>query len=165
MAASSRRAVLTGIGVVNSVGLDAASYWDGLLSGRSGIRRIQSFDTAGLPVGIAGEIPQFDAKQYLEKKERKSLKMMARAIQLAVAAAQTALNDAAVDKERLDPTRFGVEFGSGLIATELDEIGEASRLSSNCQPGVVDLEIEEHTLQEVEKAAQQIVPQVLTATA
>src|SRR5205823_9831158 len=140
MAASSRRAVLTGIGVLNPLGLTPAAYWDGLTSGRSGIRAIQSFDTSGLPVRMAGEIPTFDAKQYLDKKERKSLKVMARTIQLAVAAAQCALDDSGVDKANLDPTRFGVEFGASLIATELEELGPPSQVSTNCRPGAVDLE-------------------------
>ena len=65
---------------------------------------------------------------------------MARTIQLAVAAAQCALDDSGVDKEKLDPTRFGVEFGAGLIATELEELGDAALASANCQPGSVDLE-------------------------
>src|SRR5436190_16365889 len=140
MAASSRRAVLTGIGVLNPLGLTPAAYWEGLTSGRSGIRAIQSFDTSGLPVRLAGEIPTFDAKQYLDKKERKSLKVMARTIQLAVAAAQCALDDSGVDKAKLDPTRFGVEFGASLIASELEELGPPSKVSVNCQPGAVDLE-------------------------
>src|SRR5262249_38666839 len=140
MTASSRRAVLTGIGVFTSIGQDVVPFWDSLRAGRSGIRRIQGFDTAGLPVNIAGEIPDFDARNYIDKKERKSLRVMARTIQLAVAAAQLAVNDAAVDKQRLDPARFGVEFGAGLIATELDELAEAALVSANCQPGVVDLE-------------------------
>ena len=46
MAASSRRAVLTGIGVVSSIGLDAGAYWESLLAGRSGIRKISLFDTS-----------------------------------------------------------------------------------------------------------------------
>lgn len=140
MAASSRRAVITGIGVLTAAGQDQASYWEALLRGRSGIRAIQSFDTSGLPVQIAGEIPDFDAKKYIDKKERKSLRVMARTIQLAVAAAQCALDDSRVDKAQLDPTRFGVEFGSGLIATELEELGEAAQASANCQPRTVDLD-------------------------
>src|SRR5205823_4165702 len=92
-------------------------------------------------VKIAGEIPDFDAKKYLKEKEhKKSLKVMARTIQLAVCAAQRALDDAAVDKEKLDPTRFGVEFGAGMIATELEELGDAAQTSQNCRPGVVDME-------------------------
>src|SRR5439155_15753245 len=48
--------------------------------------------------------------------------------------------DSAVNKEQLDPTRFGVEFGAGLLATELEELGPAAQASSNCQPRFVDLE-------------------------
>jgi 3-oxoacyl-[acyl-carrier-protein] synthase II len=140
MAASSRRAVITGIGVLSPIGQSTASFWEALCSGRSGIRPITAFDAGRLPVRIAGEIPDFDARKYVDKKDRKSLRMMARAIQLAVAAAQLALDDGAVDKGKLDPTRFGCEFGASMIATELDELGEASRLSANCQPGAVDLE-------------------------
>jgi 3-oxoacyl-[acyl-carrier-protein] synthase II len=141
MAASSRRAVLTGIGVVTAIGNDAASFWSALREGRSGIRRVQAFPTNKLPVQIAGEIPDFDAKKYLKEKEhKKSLKVMARTIQLAVCAAQRALDDAAADKEKLDPTRFGVEFGAGMIATELEELGDAAQTSMNCRPGVVDME-------------------------
>ncbi len=137
---SSRRAVLTGIGVTCSIGLTPAAYWESLTQGRCGIRRIRQFDASGLPVQIAGEVEGFDAKQYIDKKERKSLKVMARSIQLAVAAAQLALDDGRVDKERLDPTRFGVEFGASLIASELEELGVAAQVSGNGQVGSVDLE-------------------------
>lgn len=140
MATSSRRAVLTGIGVLSPLGLDLDSFWHNLLAGRSGVRPIAAFNAGGLPVRIAGTLAEFEAKKYLDKSQRKSLKVMARSIQLSVAAAQLALNDSGVDKEKLDPTRFGVEFGAGLIATELEELGPAAQVSANCQPGVVDLE-------------------------
>src|SRR6516164_2658031 len=118
MISSSRRAVLTGLGILSPIGLDADAFWKSLCERKSGIRAIRSFDASGLPVRIAGEIDGFDAKAYLEKKERKSLKVMARPIQLAVAAAQKALEDGKVDKQQLDATRFGVEFGASLIASE-----------------------------------------------
>jgi 3-oxoacyl-[acyl-carrier-protein] synthase II len=140
MAASTRRVVITGIGIICPIGLDAASYWRSLQEGRSGVRLIQSFDVSSLPVRIAGEIPGFNAKDFLEKESRKSLRVMARTIQLAVAGAQRALDDGRVDKSKLDPTRFGVEFGAGLIATELNDLAEASCVSANCQPGHVDLD-------------------------
>jgi 3-oxoacyl-[acyl-carrier-protein] synthase II len=138
--ASSRRAVLTGIGVLTPLGHDLGTYWQALLAGTSGIRRLSLFDVSGFPVQIGGEIADFDAKNFVDKKDRKGLRVMARTIQLAVAAAQLALNDSAVDKSRLDPLRFGVEFGCGLIASELEELAPASLASANCQPRSVDLE-------------------------
>lgn len=138
--ASSRRAVFTGVGAACPIGLDNASYWDALMAGRSGVRPIQSFDAGGLPIRFAGEVPDFDPKKYLDKQGRKSLRVMARSIQLAVAAAQLALDDSAIDKEKLDATRFGVEFGSGLMNSELEELGVAAQISANCQPNTVDLE-------------------------
>jgi 3-oxoacyl-[acyl-carrier-protein] synthase II len=139
MAASSRRTVITGIGALNALGLNTAAVWEGFLQGRSGIRPIRCFDASGLPVRIAGDVPGFQAKDFLDKKDRKSLRMMSRTVELAVAAAQLALADGAVDKGKLDRTRFGVEFGSGLIAMNLVEVADASLLSTNGQIGFVDL--------------------------
>ena len=136
---ASRRTVISGIGMLNALGLNAAAVWEGFLAGKSGVRPIRSFDASGLPVRIAGEIPGFDAKQFVDKKDRRSLKMMARTIELAVSAAQLALNDGSVDKAKLDRTRFGVEFGSGLIAMELPEVADASLVSTNGQVGYADL--------------------------
>lgn len=140
MASSTRRAVFTGIGVLSPLGLNAASFWQALCQGQGGIRAIESFDASGLPSRIGGEVPGFDAKNFIDRKERKNLRVMARTIQLAVAGAQVALDDSGIDKQRIDPTRFGVEFGAALISSELAELGEAARVSANCQPGWVDLE-------------------------
>jgi len=140
MSASSRRVVLTGIGVINPLGLNATAYWDSIAHGRGGIKPLQAFDPAGMPSRIAGEIPTFDAKNFIDKKDRKSLRVMARAIQLAVAGAQLALDDSGVKKDQLDPTRFGVEFGAGLIPTELEDLGPASQASTNRHPDSVDIQ-------------------------
>ncbi len=140
MIASSRRAVLTGIGIISPIGLEPDAFWNSLQQGQSGIRPIQSFDASGMPVRIAGEVKGFDAKKYLDKKDRKSLKVMARPIQLAVAAAEMALEHGQVEKEKLDPTRFGIEFGASLIASELAELGVAAQASTNCRPAQVDLD-------------------------
>jgi 3-oxoacyl-[acyl-carrier-protein] synthase II len=100
------------------------------LAGRSGIKPITLFDPSGLPSRIAGEISDFDAKVYFDKKDRKSLKMMARAIQLGVAASLSALRDANISSERIDPTRIGIDFGAGLIASELEELAPAAELAT-----------------------------------
>src|SRR4051794_30987044 len=105
MAASSRRAVLTGLGVLTPVGVGPEAYWRSLVEGRGGVKPIKSFDAGGLPVRIAAEIPDFDAKNYVEKSQRKGLRVMARTIQMAVATAQLAMNDTKIDRSKLDPTR------------------------------------------------------------
>jgi 3-oxoacyl-[acyl-carrier-protein] synthase II len=142
MSAANRRVVLTGIGVVTPIGMESASFWDGLVRGRCGIRTITAFDPAPLKTRFAGEIPEFEPKKYLSKEGKKSLRVMARSIQLAVAAAQLAMDDSKVDKAKLDPTRFGVEFGAGLIPSELTELGMASYISTeqNAHPNA-DLKI------------------------
>ncbi len=104
MVATSRRVVITGIGLLNSLGVDRASVWRAASRGQSGVRTIKGFDTSGLPVHIGGEIENFEAREYLTKDTRKNLRMMARPIQLAVAGAQRALDDSRVDKARLDRT-------------------------------------------------------------
>jgi 3-oxoacyl-[acyl-carrier-protein] synthase II len=142
MASSSRRAVLTGVGVVSPLGCDLATYWDRLRAGHSGVCPIPLFDPSGLPVRIAGVVPDFDAKSFFDKKDKqagKNLKIMTRSIKVAVAAAQVAMADAKLDKDKVDPTRFGVDFGAGLIATELNELGPAAAASANGRPGFVDL--------------------------
>jgi 3-oxoacyl-[acyl-carrier-protein] synthase II len=137
---SARRTVLTGVGVVNPLGLNTGAFWESLRAGKSGVKPIRAFDASRLSTRFGGEIPGFDPKNYIAKQDRKALRVMARTIQLAVAAAQVAMDDMKVDKAKLDPTRFGVEFGSGLLATELEEIAPAAQVSANCLPGVVDLE-------------------------
>ena len=134
--------MLTGLGLVTPLGLNAAETWDGVRAGKSGISPIQSFDASPLPVRFGGEIRNFDAKTFIDKKDRKQIKVMARGIQLAVAAAQMALDDGQVDKTKLDPTRFGIEFGSGLLATELKELADAAKTSSPAakDPWKVDLD-------------------------
>jgi 3-oxoacyl-[acyl-carrier-protein] synthase II len=140
MPASSRRVVITGIGVLTPVGAGPGAFWGSLLQGCSGVGPIRSFDAGGLPVRIAAEIRDFEPKNYVEKAERKSLRMMARTTQLAVAAARLAMDDAAADAGEIDPTRFGVEFGASLIGSELPELIDAARASTSCQAGAVDLE-------------------------
>ena len=127
---ANRRVVLTGIGAVTPIGKESASFWAGISRGQCGINTIKAFDPSPLKTRFAGEIPDFEPKKYLSKEGKKSLRVMARSIQLAVAASQVALDDSKIDKDKLDPTRFGVEFGAGLIPSELTELGMASYLAT-----------------------------------
>lgn len=138
---SNRRVVITGIGVLTSIGLDAPSFWDALARGVCGIKRYQSIDPADLSTPFAAEISGFEPKKYLSKEARKQIRVMARPIQLAVAAAQVAMDDAKIDKSKLDATRFGVEFGAGLIPSELHELGEASFVATGGAKNPVDSRI------------------------
>lgn len=134
------RVVITGIGLLTPLGLRHEAVWQNLQAGKSGVRRIQAFDPSALPTQIAGEITDFDAKDFVDRKDRKALKVMSRPIQLAVCATNVALQDASLDPARLDPTRFGVVYGAGLIASELEELGPAAKLCTNGEPYYVDLQ-------------------------
>jgi len=91
-----RQPVITGIGALTPLGLDAAASWDGLVAGRSGIRTIERFDASELAVRIAGEVRGFDPVAALGTKRARRT---ARFSQLAVAAAREAVADAGVDVE------------------------------------------------------------------
>jgi 3-oxoacyl-[acyl-carrier-protein] synthase II len=136
---SQRRVVLTGIGVICPLGLDARSFAQALQAGQSGVRAIRSFDASAFPVRIGSEIDGFDPRDYLEKKDRKQLKMMVRTIQLAVAAARRALDDSRLDLTAIDPTRFGVCFGTGTIPGELSDLSPAGLASLDEQTGMIDM--------------------------
>jgi 3-oxoacyl-[acyl-carrier-protein] synthase II len=131
--ASLRRVVITGIGVITPLGLDVSSFWEGLRQGRSGVSLVRSIDTSALPVHIGAEIREFDARDYLEKKDRKRLGIMVRTFQFAVAAAQLAMEDGLVDKTAIDPTRFSVVMGSATIPGDLRDLGPGSKAA--CELG------------------------------
>src|SRR5579864_777552 len=86
-----RRVVVTGMGALTPVGLDVASTWDGIVHGRSGIARVDKFETDDLDVKIAGEVKGFDPTQFLDKKEARR---MDRFLQLGLVATQEAMRDA-----------------------------------------------------------------------
>ena len=103
------RVVITGLGAVSPLGASLEQYWDGLLQGRSGVRRITRFDASNLPCQIAGEIPDFDVEMYMDRKEARRTP---RACQIALAAAIQAVNDAGLPDQMPDPERAGVLFGT-----------------------------------------------------
>src|SRR5438128_1340341 len=127
MQETARRAVLTGLGVVSPLGLDLVSFWNALHAGQSGIRTLRTLDTSASPIHFGAEIEGFDARAYLEKKDRKRLPVMARTMQFAVAAADLAMKDARLGKDSIDPTRLGTVFGAGTIPTDLTDLGKAAQ--------------------------------------
>ncbi|HSR72837.1 MAG TPA: beta-ketoacyl-ACP synthase II [Kiloniellales bacterium] len=114
-----RRVVVTGLGVVTPLGDGVATTWDGLISGQSGLRPIQSFDVSDLPSKIAGQVPlgdssdgSFNPDDYLTPQERRRIDPF---IVFGLAAAQQAVEDSGwlpQDEESLE--RTGVMIGSGI---------------------------------------------------
>jgi 3-oxoacyl-[acyl-carrier-protein] synthase II len=104
-----KRVAVTGIGVVSPLGLDAASTWQAAVSGQSGVDWIGSFDTAGLPIRIAGEVKDFDPTAVASAKDARKLE---RNVLFALSAAREALDDAELGE--FDPTRVGILFGSAI---------------------------------------------------
>jgi 3-oxoacyl-[acyl-carrier-protein] synthase II len=104
-----RRVVVTGIGAVTPVGIGREAFWDSLIAGRSGIKEVTLFDTTGFPVRIAGEIPEFDANAYLDRKE---VRRTDRASHFAVAAAKLAWEDA--ENPQTEPSRTAVVISTGI---------------------------------------------------
>lgn len=108
-----RRVVVTGLGLVTSLGEELETFWSGILEGRSGIRRIQRFDpvSTGFPVTIGSECVDFDPGRYIERRESKR---MDRFTQFGLAASINAMKDAALDVGSFDAERIGVLIGSGI---------------------------------------------------
>ncbi|HEY8130871.1 MAG TPA: beta-ketoacyl-ACP synthase II [Thermoanaerobaculia bacterium] len=113
-----RRVVVTGIGLISPLGVGTEKTWQGLLEGRSGISRITKFDPTNYACQIAGEIRDFNPEDWVEKKEVKKSDTF---IHYAIAAAQMAIEDAAIDSKKEDSDRFGVIIGSGIGGLPLIE--------------------------------------------
>jgi len=96
-------------------------FSEAIFEGRSGVNYIESFDTSGLSIKIAGEVKNFDARPYLGE-HKKNLKLMSRAVRFGVGAAAMAVEDAALETNRLDPGRFGVCMGAGITPVDVGEL-------------------------------------------
>jgi 3-oxoacyl-[acyl-carrier-protein] synthase II len=105
------RIVVTGIGMINAVGLDRESSFENIINGKTGVRTISSFDASGYSVQIAGEILDFDPSTIMDKKE---IKKADRFIQLGLKAAKEAMEDAKLIGVDYDKTRFGISAASGI---------------------------------------------------
>ena len=106
-----RRVVVTGLGALTPLGLNVEESWNGIKEGKVGIDKITLIDTSEHKAKVAGELKNFNAEDYLGKKEAKR---MDRFTQLAVIAAREAIKDSGIDLEKVNRERFGVIVSSGI---------------------------------------------------
>lgn len=120
---SANRVVVTGLGVITSLGIGIDKFWESLIAGRSGIDHVRSFDVSNFPTKIAGEINDFNPAEYLDSK---SVKRCDKFVHYAVAGSKLAVSDANIKFNDVDPDRFGVIIGSGIGG--MQTIDEQSRI-------------------------------------
>ncbi len=106
-----RRVVITGLGIVSPVGNSVSEAWDNIVNGRSGITEITRYDASSFPVRIAGEVRNFDVKDYLSPKDARRMDTF---IHYGLAAGIQAVKDAGIESPGDDAERFGVNIGSGI---------------------------------------------------
>jgi 3-oxoacyl-[acyl-carrier-protein] synthase II len=117
-----KRVVVTGVGAMTPLGIGATAYWENSKAGRSGIRHIESFDPSNLPVTIAGEVPNFEAKDFMDPK---GARRMDRFAQFAVASSREALEQSKfeITDENRENVGVVVNTGGGGIPTIEREVG------------------------------------------
>ncbi|MDX1642005.1 MAG: beta-ketoacyl-ACP synthase II [Balneolaceae bacterium] len=106
-----RRVVITGIGALTPVGKTAPDSWNGLISGKSGVRTIEHFDTSDLPTKFAGQIDNYDSGEYFDRKEARRLDPVT---QYAVITSDEAIEDSGIDLEKINKDRVAVMIGTGI---------------------------------------------------
>ncbi len=106
-----RRVVVTGMGAVTPIGIGLSEFWEGLINGRNGVAPITKFDTKKFDTRFAAEVKNFDAGDYLEKKETRRLDPFN---QFALATAIMAMTDSGLNQDGVDLEKFGVIYGSGI---------------------------------------------------
>lgn len=106
-----RRVVITGVGMITPLGTGNEKSWQGLMQGRSAIRKITHFDPEGLPCQIAAEVSDFEIDNFIDMKEQKK---MDRFIHLGLAAATLAMEDSGLKITENNADRTGVIVGAGV---------------------------------------------------
>ncbi|VYT83580.1 beta-ketoacyl-ACP synthase II [Clostridium tertium] len=106
-----RRVVITGLGAITPIGNSVDSFWNSIKEGKNGIDNITLFNTEDFKVKLAAEVKDFNAEEYIGKKDAKRLD---RYTQLALVAAKECMKDSNIDLDKVDRERFGVLFGSGI---------------------------------------------------
>ncbi len=124
-AASGRRVVVTGLGIVSPVGNDVPTFWDSLMAGRVGTARLEGFDLTDLDVTIGAQVKDFDPAARFDPK---LAKRSDRFVQFALWAADEAVRAAGLDCAKLDADRAGVIVGSGMGGVQVWEAHHAQFL-------------------------------------
>lgn len=106
-----RKVVVTGLGVVTSIGIGVEDFWKGLLEGRNGVGLISRFDTTNFDTKFAFEVKNFNPDNYIDRKSSKRMDLFT---QYAMATAQMAIEDSQINLEKTELEKFGVIFGSGI---------------------------------------------------
>ena len=105
------RVVITGMGAITPLGNTVEDFWNGLKNGEHGIAPITKFDASETGITVAAEVKEFDPSLYMGRKEYKRMDLYS---QYAVAASVQAVEDAKLDVDTIDASRFGVMIGSGI---------------------------------------------------
>ncbi len=108
---SERRVVITGIGALTPIGKSAPDFWNGLVSGTSGARSIEHFDTTNFATQFAAQLDEYDPQDYFERKDARRLDLVA---QYAIVATNEALKDSELDLEEINKDRVAVIVGTGI---------------------------------------------------
>ena len=139
----SRRVLITGVGPVSGLGIGIDSNWTAAKAGHSAIGPIDLFDASGFDCRIAAQVVDFKISKFVPKHYRKATKVMARDIELAVAAADQAARDAGLqtpgttteDDRTYDPARVGCHIGADLIAADAEELTTALSVAGTTDGG------------------------------
>ena len=108
-----RRVAVTGLGAVSALGVGVRAFWDGLVAGRSGVRRITAFDPSAYLVQVAAEVPSFDSTAHFDTAQS-DLDLLDRFAQFALVAADEACRGAGLELTDTERSRAGVAIGSGM---------------------------------------------------
>ena len=114
-----RRSVITGIGLVSPLGSELEKFWERIVSGQSGVRRVTRIDIDPFPSQIGGEVVEFDVNDYLDRKEQRRTDPFCH---YGISAARMAIQNSGLDMNTEDPTRIGCVVGSGIGGLETLEI-------------------------------------------
>lgn len=128
-----KRCVVTGIGVVSSVGTGKDKFWNSLVEGKSGISRITLFDTSELSVQVAGEVKDFDPTEYMEEYR---LPLTGRYVHFAVGAAKMAAEDAGISSGTDNGSRIGLI--TGTTSPACDSVEENIRVIAESERPVAN---------------------------